>query len=346
MPTRILVIQTAFIGDVILTIPLLQVLKRSYPEASVDCVVVPRAAGLLKTHPSVDRVVEYDKRGRDRGIGGFLRLLRLLRPRRYDIAVVPHRSLRSAVLARGAGIRRRIGFDRSAGSMFWTDTVRYAEGVHEIDRNLALLKPLGIEQPAHERPFVYSSPEDIAEVDRELKGFPDLGSRTFVAVAPGTIWKTKQWLPEYVAEICRLMARAEIGVILIGGPEDAELCERIRAGASSAGVVSTAGTLTLRQSAELLRRCAVLVCNDSAPMHIAGAVGTPVVAIFGATVPAFGFSPRGPRDVVMQIEGLRCRPCSIHGGPECPIKTFDCMVRIRPSMVYAAVQRMLPAPPR
>jgi heptosyltransferase-2 len=129
--------------------------------------------------------------------------------------------------------------------------------------------------------------------------------------------------------------------MLIGGKEDADLCDKIASGAKEKNVFNTAGKLSLLQSAELIRRSRALVSNDSAPMHIAVAVGTPVVAIFGATVPAFGFAPRGISDVVIETNGLKCRPCSIHGGNECPIKTFECMLAIKPEMLLNNVRSFL-----
>ena len=129
-------------------------------------------------------------------------------------------------------------------------------------------------------------------------------------------------------------------IVLIGGREDEALCNRIAVESKAVEVYVTAGKFTLLQSAELLRRCKVLVSNDSAPMHLAVAMRTPVIALFGATVPSFGFAPYGEKDIVVQTEGLPCRPCSIHGGDKCPIGTFDCMVRISAEMVFEKVVRM------
>ncbi len=337
--SRILVVQTAFIGDVILTLPLIQALQRSIPGAIIDCVAVPRAADVLRGHPAIHSVLVYDKRGADKGIRGFARMVSAVRASRYDVALVPHRSLRSALLVRCARIPLRIGFDRSAGSMFWTSVVRYDPKQHEIDRNLSLLGSLGIPVPVAERPKIAPSADDAAAVPAMM---PSNRAETVrVAIAPGTIWKTKQWPLEYVRDLCASLVQEGAEVVLIGGKEDQVACEAIRAHVGHPSILNLAGGLTLRQSAEVLRRCRVLVCNDSAPMHLAGAVNTPVIAIFGATVPAFGFGPRGERDLVLEVPGLRCRPCSIHGGPRCPIGTFDCMRRITPQQVLERVRPFL-----
>jgi heptosyltransferase-2 len=130
-------------------------------------------------------------------------------------------------------------------------------------------------------------------------------------------------------------------VLLVGSREDEELCREICAMTQTNKVVNAAGKLSLLQSAELIRHCRVLISNDSAPMHLAVAVGTPVVAIFGATVPEFGFAPRGPHDIVIETKGLKCRPCSIHGGKKCPIKTFECMMAITPEIVVKKAKSLI-----
>ena len=218
-----------------------------------------------------------------------------------------------------------IGFDRSEGRCLFKNLVRYDESIHEIDRNLSLLRPLGIEPPVHVMPRVYPSVSDKRYIDSFLEGLSVGKTKGLVALAPGTVWNTKRWPKEKFAELCRQLSSYRYGSILIGGREDVALCGEIASLAKVEGVFNAAGRLSLLQSAELLRRCGLIIANDSAPVHLAMAVGTPVLVIFGATVPEFGFAPCGPRDVVVETIGLPCRPCSIHGGKKCPIGTFDCM---------------------
>jgi heptosyltransferase-2 len=340
-PRRILIIQTAFLGDVVLTLPLAQVVKDFFEPAEVDMLVVPRAAGLLHPHPALNDVIEYDKRGSDKGISGFLRILRLLRSRKYEVGIVPHRSIRSALLCLLAGIPLRIGFRKSAGWFLFNRLVPYRDHLHEVDRNLSLLEAVGIDSPSGVVPQLYPSEQDRDRVDRLLMDLKAVDARSLLAIAPGTIWNTKRWLKERFATLAEDLSRDGHRVVLIGGKEDEGLCHEIVALAPSAGIIVAAGRLTPLQSAELLRRCALLVSNDSAPMHLAVAVGTPVVAIFGATVPAFGFAPIGPHDAVVETRGLPCRPCSIHGGDKCPIETFECMKAITHERVAAKVREAL-----
>jgi heptosyltransferase-2 len=340
-PKNIVVIQTAFIGDAVLTLPLIQVVRKKFPRSKVDIVVTPRSKDLFVNHPDIREVIAFDKRGKDRGIGGLLRLAKHLQSRSYDLALVPHRSIRSAALALLAGIPRRIGFNKSAGRLLLTATAPYRKELHEIDRNLTLLQALSVGPVQRELPRLYPSESDQKKVDRLLIELEVGNPEKLVAMAPGTIWNTKRWPKERFASLAVNFDESGLEVVLIGGTEDRGICNEIRTLSKSSLVHDASGALTLLQSAELIRRCRLLVSNDSAPMHLATAVGTPVVAIFGATVPAFGFGPTGPFDVVVEIQGLKCRPCSIHGGEKCPIKTFDCMFDISNNRVFRTAMEIL-----
>ena len=342
-PRRILIFQTAFLGDIVLTLPLAQVLKQECPECSISFVVIPAAASVLEGHPAVHEVIVYDKKKTQRGPAAAYRLSRALRDREFDVALVPHRSLRSALIVAAARIPRRIGFDTSAGRALLTDRVTYRRDAHEIDRDLALLDPLGFHTSSGDiLPALHPLPRDREAVDALLHAHHErvagFDAGMMVALAPGSVWKTKRWPEEKFFTLARSLQEAGLDLALVGGPEDRVLCGRI-AGGLRRVPLNAAGELSPLQSAELIRRCRVLVSNDSAPAHLAMGVGTPVVAMFGATVPAFGFGPRGPLDRVIETMGLSCRPCSIHGGQRCPIETFDCMERITPDTVHdAAVQ--------
>ena len=326
-----LVIQTAFLGDVVLTTPLLEALATRH--GPVDIVTTPAAASLVETHPAVRRVIPYDKRGADRGLPGLLRLVRTLRAGRYDVAYLPHRSLRSAALAWLAGIHKRVGFEDGWRSLYTERHSRPTQG-HEIDRLLALG---GIAASPRARPSVHITVADRAATEEFLRAHGI--HEPFVALAPGSIWGSKRW-PYYRELAERLAERASI--VTVGGPEDAglgaEVVQVVEAGGGAWRAANACGVLTLRQSAELIRRAAVLVTNDSAPLHLAQAVETPTVAIFGSTVPAFGFGPRGPRDVVVELAGLPCRPCSAHGPPVCPLGHHRCMRSLTVEDVFHAIE--------
>jgi heptosyltransferase II len=319
-----LVIQTAFLGDVILTTPLLALLAER--DGPVDVVTTPAAASLLENHPAVHEVVRYDKHGTQRGWRGLWTLGALLRARGYRRVVLPHRSVRSAALGLWTGAPERIGFHDSPAALSYTRRVRRARESHEVERLLALAGPFTGAAP---RVSLGLQPQDYAVADQWIAahGVPP----KFAALAPGSIWGTKRW--PYYAELAAALDRTSV---IVGGMDDVPLANSIVA-AAPGRAVSAAGMLGLRASAALIERAAVLVTNDSAPLHLATAVGTPVVALFGPTVPEFGFGPRGPGDLILGMDDLACRPCSSHGPQVCPLGHHRCMRELSVDTVAKAV---------
>jgi len=322
-----LVVQTAFLGDVVLTTPLFSALAADH--GPVDVVTTPIAASLIETHPAVRKVIPYDKRGSDRGWAGLRNLARRLRTERYERAYLPHRSLRTATLGVVAGIPTRIGFS-GAWSFLYTEARPKPALGHESDRLLALAdKPPGV-YPPQLRPTAVDAQAAAALIDG-----------AFVALAPGSIWGSKRW--PYYPELARQLVD-HVPVVVVGGQDDVGLGEEIQKAATGGNgrqrVVNSCGKLTLRQSAALIGRASVLVTNDSAPLHLATAMGTPIVALFGPTVTEFGFGPLRPGDVALGIDELPCRPCSSHGPPQCPLGHHRCMRELTVAAVIAAIEEL------
>jgi len=330
----ILVIQTAFLGDVVLTTPLLSALAALH--GPVDVVTTPIAAPLLETHPAVRTVIPYDKRGTDRGWGGVRNLARRLKGERYARAYLPHRSLRTAAVAFMARIPARIGF-RGGWSFLYTDARPKPRTGHETDRLMALADGAsGVYRPqlrptAEDEQIVTQVLEEVG-LDRDVP---------FVALAPGSVWGSKRW--PYYADLARQLAE-RVSIVVVGGPKDIELGEEIRRAAKGGEgrrrVVNACGKLTLRQSTALIGQASALVTNDSAPLHLATAMGTPIVALFGPTVTEFGFGPLRAGDTALGIDGLQCRPCSSHGPPQCPLGHHRCMREITVEAVLAAIEEI------
>jgi lipopolysaccharide heptosyltransferase II len=324
----VLVIQTAFLGDVVLTTPLLSVLAERH--GPIDVVTTPAAGSLLDQHPGVRDVVRYDKHGADRGWRAFRRLGIELRARRYGRVYLPHRSLRSGLLALWSGASERIGFADSPAAVTYTSRVPRSRDGHEVERLLALagLRPGDAAPPVS----LGLAPTDLAAADAWLASH-HVGS-DFVAIAPGSVWATKRW--PYYAELAAGLDRT---CVIVGGAEDARLADAI-VRAARGRAISATGALSLRGSAALIQRAAVLITNDSAPLHLATAVGTPIVAVFGPTVPEFGFGPRRAGDIVLGRDELPCRPCSTHGPPTCPLGHHRCMRDLSVAEVAAALARV------
>ncbi|MBS4027349.1 MAG: lipopolysaccharide heptosyltransferase II [Ignavibacteriales bacterium] len=338
---KIVVIQTAFPGDVILTLPLIQEAKKYFGETFIDVVVIPSCANILNNHPDGAEIITYDKKSGDAGIVGFLRLVSRLRKKNYDVALIPHRSLRSAMLAYFSFIPKRIGFDTSGGKSLYTNVIKYDRTIHEVERNLQLLSPFGYQHQKKIFPSLYPTDNDRQIVDVFISENKFSSDRKIISFAPGSVWNTKRWLKEHFVVLAKKITEENISIVLIGGKNDEHLCEEIQLSVSSKNIFNTAGKFSLLQSSEIIHRSQLLLCNDSAPMHLAVATKTPVVSIWGATVPEFGFAPYGENDVIIQTKGLSCRPCGIHGGNICPIGTFDCLEKISVEEVYAAIRRVL-----
>jgi heptosyltransferase II len=332
-----LVIQTSFLGDTVLTTPLITELARSGP---VDVVTTPASASLLRNHPFVRSVIPYDKRGKDRGVVGFTRMAMGLRRFSYEHAYMAQGSVRSAALALAAGVGRRIGFATSAGRLLYTVKVEHREDLHHAGRLLSLALPPGEVASRDIRPRLYPGIPERYAVDR-LLAFHEVvdDGPPLVALAPASVWATKRW--PYYAELAKLLADRS-RVVVLGSAEDRSLAEEVRS-AGGSGAFSATGALTLLGSAELIRRCSLVVTNDSAPQHLASAVGTPTITIFGPTVPQFGFGPLADGSITMGLDSLACRPCDRHGPRRCPLRHWKCMREIAPGDVAARVFDILSA---
>ena len=329
-----LVVQTSFIGDVVLTTPLIATLAAHGP---VDIVATRLGASVLAGNPCVRRLVVYDKRGKDKGPAGVLRTARAVRASDHDAtAYLAQGSIRSAFLARVAGYKQRIGFDTSAGRLLYTRRIPFNRAQHHAERLLRLaLGPDGDVPRDMLRPRLYPSDADRAAVD-ELLGTVPNADRPLLALAPGSVWATKRW--PYYAELAAALRSTHRSVI-VGSRDDAPLAAEI-VRATGGDAMDASGRLTLLGSAELIGRCAVIVTNDSAPLHLASAMNTPTIAVFGPTVPAFGFGPLADASVTAEHRSLHCRPCHPHGPMVCPLGHWRCMRDLSLETVLARIKAL------
>ena len=333
--TSSLVIQTSFLGDTVLTTPLIEQLAR---RGEVDVVTTRASAALLANNPAIRSVIVYDKRGVDRGLPGFVALAKRLRMRSYDVAFLAQGSFRSAALALAAGVPSRVGFDTSSGRWLYTRRVTFRDDLHHAARLLRLARPNGRPAMADElRPMLYPGDTEHRAVDALLAQHGVATGDRLVAIAPGSVWATKRWpgYPELSAAL-----GSEVRIVVVGGADDNALAREIVAAAPAA--IDATGRLSLLASADLIARAKALVTNDSAPLHLASAMGTPTIAIFGPTVPAFGFGPLAPRSIVVGHKALACRPCDRHGPQRCPLGHFRCMRELDAATIAEHVRSLLP----
>ena len=345
---RIAVWNTAFLGDAVLTLPLLQNLRRHYPEAVLDFYVRGGLAPLFSAHSAVDNVFAYDKRGKQQGASGLLALGREIRARQYSLWISAHTSARSGMLALASRAPVRIGYKKPAHSALWyTHTVdRKFHDLDEIERLLQLLNPLGI-TPESDWPEIVVAEEATAAASAfftPLQG-------PFLGLHPGSVWGTKRWPAAYFADIGSRALQQGAQVLLFAGKGEEAIAEavqqdilaRIEAGGrkeEERRLHNLSGALSLPHLTAYLGRLSCYVTNDSGPMHLAWAQRTPVTAIFGPTVSSLGFFPRGNASSVFEVE-LPCRPCGLHGPTVCPLGHHHCMVQVSPEQVWADVRKKL-----
>ncbi len=334
-PARsILVIQTAFLGDAVLTTPMLAALHEHDPQLAITVLCTPEVADVFERHPAVAHVLQYDKR-RDRSLGRLWQVAGDLRRQRFDAAILPHNSFRSALLARLAGIPRRIGFSRSQGRWLLTDVLPFQWGVHDADRNLSLLGALGIRRSSG---ILRLHPEPAAEesIRQRLRAAGVRPNDWLLGINAGSVWATKRWLASGFAAVADRVVR-ELGgkVIFFGGPKDAPAAQEV-VSQMREPAINWVGKTSLRELIAAIAQCKAFLTNDSGPMHIAVACQVPTVAIFGPTTRELGFFPYGSGHIVIE-KNLPCRPCGLHGAKECPLGHFECMKTITPDEVFAAV---------
>ena len=322
---RILVIQTSWLGDNILTTPLVRNLSAV---GEVDVLTLPRWSEVHRNSPYVHRILTFDKHGAHRGISGLTKMAKALASQKYDAAVIPQKWFRSGLLSVMAKIPVRVGFADAPARMFYTVRVPYPRREHELVRILQLARPLGIE-PQIFAPQLFPAEENFAKIAPIVEKL----SPPAVAVAPGSAWETKRY--PYFGEVVRILARSGIDVVCIGTKSEENL---LRETAGEKGKIFVSNSIL--DSAALMSKISVVVANDSGAGHIGSAVGTPVVSVFGPTVPQQGFYPWGERNRIVQIP-LECRPCSPHGPKKCPLGHHRCMRDIPPEKVAAAVFEVL-----
>jgi len=290
-----------------------------------------------------ERVLSFDKRGGDGGLRGMRAVAERLRALHFDAAIAVQRSLRTALTLALAGIPERVGFGGAPGALLYQHRVPQ-RGAHARDRLLALARPFGIEPAPAPAPELRPDPAAIYSIDVLLRA-ADVGTDDeLLVIAPGAAWETKRWPAERFAEVaCALVPQTLARVVLVGTAADRVHAATIAAALAQSGappVVDLTGRTTTAELVAALARATLLLANDSAPGHVAAALGRPVLALFGPTVPAQGFAPIGPRVHIAQ-RALSCRPCSRHGGAFCPIGTHECLAGLPAAEVIAAAQALL-----
>ena len=338
---NVLLLQTSFLGDTVLTLPLIDEIKRRFPVKKLTLLCQPASRELLQDHPGIDEIIVDDKKNADRGFAGLRAKARALQAHGFTIALTPHKSLRSALMLYWAEIPCRVGFRQSKGWFFFHKRVDRDPSRHDVERNLSILIAFGVRVKDCRREIELPvSAKTHEAVNRRLTGIGIKEDDVVIGVCPGSVWPTKRWSIAGFAELIRLIKqRMACAILLFGGPEDALVVEEIqnRSGRAAINLVDRIG---LRELPAAISRCALFVTNDSGPMHIAVARRIPTVAIFCATTPELGFFPYTENAIVVG-KNLSCRPCGTHGGRRCPLGHAHCIEQIQAQTVLEAAEKLL-----
>lgn len=311
---RILIIQTAFLGDVILATPVVSELHRIFPSCQIDFLVKKGNESLLENNPHLHSIFTFDKS--DGKWKNIFRLIKQFRKSRYDLVINLHRFGSSGLITALSGAKLKYGFKKNPFSFGFTKSFDHeiGNGIHEVSRNLSLIKEFGAK--ALVRPELYPNETDFEKIS-QYEG-------EYFCIAPASIWFTKQLPKEKWIELVQQIALNGT-IYLIGGANDSALCDEIKDKAGVDNCFNLSGKLSLMQSAALMKGAQMNYVNDSGPMHIGSAMNAPVTAFFCSTIPDFGFTPLSDKSFIKEVkQTLDCRPCGLHGFKVCPKGHFKC----------------------
>lgn len=309
----ILIIQTAFLGDVILATPVVEELSRIFPESDIDFLLKKGNEALLQSNPRIRHLYVQNKQ--EGKLKNIFKHIRQFRNNKYDLVINLHRFGSSGLITALSKGGKKYGFKKNPWSFAFTKSFEHeiGNGTHEVERNLSLISEFGAETIC--RPKLYPSEHD-KEIVKQYVG------SNFVCVAPASVWFTKQMPSHKWVELINQIT--DNVVYLIGGPSDNELCEEIKGNCSNKQVINLAGQLTIMESIALIEQAERAFVNDSGPLHMASSVNTPTTAFFCSTIPDFGFGPLAVNSEIRQMKDLNCRPCGLHGHEACPKGHFKC----------------------
>ena len=323
---KILVIQTAFIGDAVLATGIIEKLHITYPTAAIDCMVRKGNESLFTNHPFLNKVIVWDKtKGKYKHL---FELLKQIRSIKYDVVVNVQRFAATGFLTAFSKAKTTIGFNKNPFSFLFTTKVEHIVSnaqnpLHEIERNQMLID--SISSGVAMSPKLYPSKSDEQSISIYI-------NQPFICIAPASIWFTKQFPAHKWVELVNKLSSTKI--YLLGAKSDAALCDKIIANSNHQNIESLAGKLTFLQSAALMKQAKMNYVNDSAPMHFASAVDAPTIAVYCSTLPSFGFGPLSSKKFIIETPiALPCRPCGLHGRKECPLGHFNCANYITPNQL-------------
>lgn len=328
---KILVIQTAFIGDVVLATAVVEKLARYFPDAQIDFLLRKGNESLLNNNPHLHKILVWNKKENKRQ--NLFAIIKQVRRNRYDKVINMQRFFATGLISVLSGANETIGFDKNPLSFLFSKKVKHIVSTHrpykhEVERNNDLVKDLTDDVFSY--PRLYPSENDLAAVQ-------PLITERYVTMSPSSVWFTKKYPFEKWVDLLNAFPPG-YRVYLLGGKEDIAECEKLVSLTVNKNVEVMAGRLGFLQSAALMKTALMNYVNDSAPLHFTSAVNAPVTAIFCSTVQSFGFTPLSEKAFVVEtLEDLPCRPCGLHGKKACPLQHFKCGRNIDTAQLLATL---------
>ena len=313
--SKILIIQTAFIGDVILATPVIEAIHNFDSSIRIDMLVRKGNESILKDHPKINKLWIWNKK--ENKTRNQWHLIREFKKEKYDTIINLQRFMSSGLFTVFSGAKTTIGFDKNPLSFRFTNKVKHniKNGTHEVERNLSLLQSF-IEKPDGKM-RLYPSKEDL-EIVKQYQ------NSKYIIIAPTSVWYTKQYPAHKWIDFINKVD-SDINIYLIGGPDDSNAIDDIINKSENNNISNLCGKLSILQSAALMKLSLMNYVNDSAPLHIASAMDAASTAIFCSTTPDFGFGPRSTDGIIIEADiNLKCKPCGLHGRSECKEEHFNC----------------------
>ena len=337
---KFLIIQTAFIGDAILTLPMIQKLKELNPDCLIDVITIPQTAVIFSHSPSVNSIHIFDKKGKHKNLYQLYKFARFLKKGNYSRIYAPHRSFRTSLLVMLAGVKETYGFKVNSMRHIYKHLADYQNARHEVERNLRLINFPVEREGWRILPGIKLPSETVDRIEKFFSVSGDNGD--FAAIAPGSVWNTKIYPPEYTEQVISFLITKFRRVFLIGGENDRKMCKELESKFPET-VKSVAGMFSLIESVAFLKKMKILITNDSAPSHLGMCADVPVLMIYCSTVPDFGFYPYNKKSYFLSYNDLACKPCGIHGFERCPLKHFACGYKLKPETVINKIEEMINA---
>lgn len=328
---RFLIIQTAFIGDVVLATGMVEKLHQVYPEAQINFFVRKGNEGLLANNPFLNEILIWDKK--QNKFSNLFKILQQIRSIPYDKVINLQRFASTGFLTAFSNAKEKIGYDKNPFRFLFSKKIKHImnDGRHEVERNHELIK--GFTDAVFAKPKLYPSENDFKFIEA-------YATQQYICIAPSSVWFTKQYPVEKWIEFISVIPRL-YKIFLLGGKEDKNLCDIIASSSTNNNTEVLAGKLNFLQSAALMKNAVMNYVNDSAPLHFASAMNAPVTAIFCSTIPSYGFGPLSDNSFIIETkEPLSCRPCTLHGRKACPLGHYKCAFTIETSQLLNSIANL------